>query len=101
MMLEWRRSPMAPEHALEPAIRATVLSYFRSVPAFAALSDTDQLQCRYLEREVLDSLGIVGLVAELESAFEIQFSMDDFQSEEFQTPAGLVALVERLKGAGR
>ena len=63
----------ASERMLEPAIRATVLAYFRSIPAFAVLSDADQLQCRYLERDVLDSLGIVGLVAELERAFEVQF----------------------------
>ena len=82
-----------------PPIVAAVLGYFRTIPNFAALSEDDQLQCRYLEREILDSLGIVGLVAELERAFVVQFSMDDFESDEFQTPAGLVALVERLKSA--
>jgi hypothetical protein len=86
---------------VQPAIRATVLSYFRSIPSFAALSENDQWQCRYLERDVLDSLGIVGLIAELERAFDVQFSMDDLQSEEFRTPAGLVALVDRLKGSAR
>ena len=74
----------------------TVLSYFRAFAAFAALPETDQMQCRYLEREILDSLGIVGLVSELERAFDVQFSMDDFESEQFQTPAGLVAIVGRL-----
>ena len=80
-------------------IVATVLGYFRTIPSFAGLSEDDQLQCRYLEREILDSLGIVGLVSELERAFAVQFSMDDLESEEFQTPAGLVALVERLMSA--
>ena len=81
----------------ESEIRAAVLSYFRTIAAFAALSETDQMQCRYLERDILDSLGIVGLVSDLERAFDVQFSMNDFESEQFQTPAGLVAIVERLR----
>lgn len=83
--------------AEQPDTVATVLSYLRTTAGFAALSEADQLQCRYLERDVLDSLGIVGLVSELERIFDVQFSMDDLQSEEFQTPAGVAAIVERLK----
>ena len=80
-------------------IKASVLSYLRMKADFAMLSESDQLQCRYLERDLLDSLGIVEMVSEFERVFGVQFSMDDLQSEEFQSPAGVIALVERLKGA--
>lgn len=93
------RDPARPIAADEPDITATVLSHLRTKAEFAALSETDQWQCRYLESDVLDSLGIVGLVTELEQVFDVQFSIDDLQSEEFQTPAGVVAIVERLKSA--
>jgi acyl carrier protein len=79
-------------------VKSEVLSFFRMKGDFAALSETDQLRCRYLEGDVLDSLGIVEMVSEFERRFAIQFSMDDLQSEEFQTPAGVIALVVRLKG---
>ena len=90
---------MAPEDLTLPDVAATVLAHLRTRAVFAALSEADQWQCRYMEGEVLDSLGIVGLVSELERVFDVQFSIDDLQSEAFQTPAGVVAIVERLTSA--
>src|SRR5438105_3983137 len=90
---------------LEPAasgssdVKAVVLAYLRQKGDFASRSERDQLQCRYLEGGVLDSLGIVDMIGEFERVFAVQFSMDDLQSIEFQTPGGLIALVERLKSA--
>lgn len=87
---------------MEPTdVKAEVLSFFRLKGDFASLPETDQLSCRYLEGDVLDSLGIIEMVSEFERRFAIQFSMDDLQSEEFQTPAGVIALVVRRKGAPR
>ncbi|MFF5405567.1 acyl carrier protein [Streptomyces misionensis] len=52
-------------------------------------------------RDVLgvDSLGFVELRVQLEEAFDIAISDDDFTPEHFATVASLISLVESLKAA--
>lgn len=53
------------------------------------------LACLYLDERILDSLGIVSLVTEIESACGIEFSAEDMQSHEFQTIGGFITLLDR------
>ena len=46
---------------------------------------------------VLDSFDVVSLVSELCDAFEVSISVDDLTPENFNTPAAMLALVERLQ----
>lgn len=58
------------------------------------------LNCAYLDRGIIDSLGIVMMIAEFESGLGIEFSAEDMQSYDFQTVGGLIALIERKLATG-
>lgn len=46
---------------------------------------------------VLDSFDVVSLVSELCDAFEVDITVEDLTPENFNTPAAMLALVERLQ----
>ena len=56
------------------------------------------LSVAYLDVGLIDSLGIVTLISELESKLGVQFSAEDMQSDEFVTVGGLIAILDRLTG---
>lgn len=55
----------------------------------------EKLQCAYLERSVVDSFGLITIIAELEEDFGIRFEMDEMLHPDFQKIGGIVAAVER------
>ena len=57
------------------------------------------LRIRFLDEGLIDSLGIISLIAELEEKRGIRFSADDLESYEFQNIGGLIGIIERLQGA--
>lgn len=48
---------------------------------------------------VLDSLAILELVSFLEQTFSITLPLEDFVPENFQTPAAILVLIDRLRVA--
>ena len=74
-----------------------VLGFFAQRTPIPGASREQQLACHYLDAGLLDSMQIVELVMELEAVFGIRFDAEHLQSDEFQTPGGLVALVDRLR----
>ncbi|MFD8570106.1 acyl carrier protein [Streptomyces sp. NPDC057694] len=60
---------------------------------------TDQMGEQDSLRDVLgvDSLGFVELRVQIEEAFEVEISDDDFTPEHFSTIASLASLVEKLR----
>ena len=56
------------------------------------------LSVAYLDVGLIDSLGIVTLISELEAKLGVQFSAEDMQSDEFVTVGGLIAILDRLTG---
>ena len=46
---------------------------------------------------VLDSFDVVSLVSELCDTFEVDITVEDLTPENFNTPAAMLALVERLQ----
>ncbi len=72
-----------------------VLNFFKN-KGLKAETEEKQLQCEYLEEKLLDSMGIVEMVVELENEFKIQFSPEDLQAEKFRTVGGLIQTVEQL-----
>lgn len=58
-------------------------------------SEEDKLNCHYLDTGVIDSMGIILMVVHFEQEFGIQFTAEDMQSYEFQTPKGLISLIEK------
>ncbi|MGY2803830.1 cyclase family protein [Bradyrhizobium sp. USDA 4506] len=60
-------------------------------------SGEDAFSVRYLDDGLIDSLGIVTMVDELETALGVTFSADDMQSYEFQTVGGLIGILDRMR----
>jgi acyl carrier protein len=54
---------------------------------------------RYLDIGILNSLGLIMFIEFTEDRFGVRFSAADLQSYEFQTPAGLAEIIERLGGS--
>jgi acyl carrier protein len=77
--------------------RDVVLDFF-SRNAKTALPERheDALACHYLDAGLIDSLGIVLMVSELEDKLGVALSSEDMQSYEFQTVGGLIGIFERL-----
>lgn len=59
------------------------------------------LQTMFLDEGLIDSLGIISLITELEEKRGIRFSAGDLESYEFQSIGGLLSIVERLEGPGK
>lgn len=61
----------------------------------------DRLRTNYFEAGLIDSLGVVELIADTEEHFGIRFSERDFQDRRFATIGGLSELVLELTPAAR
>ena len=55
------------------------------------------LALNLIDDGVLDSFDVVSLVSELCDAFEVDITVEDLTPENFNTPAAMLALVERLQ----
>jgi acyl carrier protein len=75
----------------------TVLEFFKQRRGIPGATLEEQLACHYLDVKVIDSMGIIEMIAEFETAFGIRFSAEDLQSTDFQTVGGVIALIERLR----
>ena len=76
-------------------IRSFVLEKFPQAKK-KSLSDSDKL----LESGIVDSLGILDLVAFLESDFKVQITDDELLPENFQTVEAIAEFVERKRNGG-
>lgn len=62
--------------------------------------EQERLGYWYLDQGLVDSMGFVELVLELESEFGIRFEADDMQAEDFRTVGGVIDTIERLRAQG-
>ena len=53
------------------------------------------LATRYLDAGLIDSMGIVVLITQLEDELGVRLEAEDMQSYEFQTVEGLIGLVAK------
>jgi acyl carrier protein len=63
--------------------------------------DPDVGEIAYLDAGLLDSMGVVMMIAEFEETFEIRFTSDDLQSEDFVTIGGLIRKIEQVRAQSR
>ena len=49
-----------------------------------------------IETGLIDSLGLVTVIAEIEQEFQITFALDDLDVDQFRTIHRIVALLEKL-----
>lgn len=78
-------------------VKGEVLRYFseRAQAPLPGQTEVERLGCAYLDQGVVDSMGLVEMIADFEGRFDIRFSSEDVQGYEFQTPGGLIGLIEK------
>ena len=79
--------------------KKVVLDFFARHGKSPLPADDSALGVSYLDTGVIDSLGIVTLITELEAKLDVRFSAEDMQSYEFQSVGGLVSILDRLTSA--
>lgn len=55
-------------------------------------------QTAIIDDEVIDSLDLTGLIADIEDAFDIEIGMNDIVPENFNTVDAMWAMIQRLQG---
>jgi acyl carrier protein len=53
----------------------------------------------YFAVGVIDSLGIIELIEEMEKVFSVRFSQDDFQDKRFTFVSGLAEMITEKRGS--
>lgn len=53
----------------------------------------------YFSAGAIDSFGVIELIEDMEQAFAVRFTQDDFQDRRFSSVAGLAALLAEKAGA--
>ena len=76
-------------------VKEFVVEYFEQRGVDGIDSEEELLRFRYLERRIIDSLGIIELITSLENRFDIRFSPEEMQSAEFGTMGGLIGIIKR------
>jgi acyl carrier protein len=75
--------------------RQAVLDFFAAnARAPLPTKEEELMACLYLDTNIIDSLGIVIMIAELEEKLGFTFSSEDMQSYDFQTVGGLIRIAE-------
>ena len=77
-------------------VKSFVLTYLNSQKTLPGQNEEDWLAYAYLDEGTVDSMGIVEMVTEMESAFNVRFSPEDMQSDDFRTVGGLIGLIESM-----
>ncbi len=49
----------------------------------------------FIQTGIVDSMGIIKFILELESRFDIEITETDIESDEFRTVQGIVAMISR------
>lgn len=76
-------------------LKKDVIAYLEQSRPVPGESEEEKLACHYLDVGVIDSMGIVRLIADMEEKHGFQFTEDDLQSFEFQTVGGLISIIEK------
>ena len=78
----------------EQNTREFVLSHLSREQAIPGETEEEQLATDYLRAGLLDSLGLIELIGELEAQLETELTQDDFEDPRFKTVGGLIEIVE-------
>lgn len=79
---------------------AWLIEWFASRATLPPSADA-RLQTNYFESGWIDSLGIIGLIEEIESHFALRFEERHFQDRRFSTIGGLGAIITELDSPAR
>lgn len=74
-------------------IEGQLINYFKEHVGTEVTADT-----RLIEDSVIDSMGIMELLAFIDSVFGVEFDMDDLTIENFETIQSVADLIESRRG---
>tara|TARA_B100000315_G_C14490379_1_gene547300 strand:- start:718 stop:969 length:252 start_codon:yes stop_codon:yes gene_type:complete len=60
-------------------------------------SENPDRSANYFEAGLIDSLGLIELIDEIETKFNIRFNQEHFQDRRFSTIEGLAEIIEGLR----
>jgi len=83
---------------MEQNPRDFVIGHLSREQPIPGQTEEERLGTDYLYAGLLDSLGLIELVGELEARFAVRLDQDDFEDPRFKTVGGLIEIVE-LKAA--
>ena len=81
-------------------VKSFVIDFFKDKGLPDLDAGAELLEYGYLEKGIIDSLGIVELITVVESRFDIELPLHDMQSKEFGTIGGLITIIGRLLEEG-
>lgn len=84
--------------AVQADTRAWLVEWFGKRGPIPGADLDAKLAADYFEAGLLDSIGVVDLVSQLEARFEVRFTDRHFQEPRFSTIGGLADIVAELKG---
>ncbi len=76
--------------------REVVIDFFKRHGKFPPPTSEAVLGVAYLDEGMIDSLGIVLLISEIETKLSVQLSAQEMQSPDFLTIGGLIGILDRL-----
>lgn len=79
---------------------ATVIATLRKVARLIDADTSLEADTRLIETQLLDSVELLQLVMELETAFSITIPLEELAPENFTDVAAVTGMVNRLCGAG-
>ena len=71
----------------------TIIKIIEGIVPGAKVEENTKL----LEQHIIDSFAIINLVANLEDEYDVAVSARDIVPENFETPAAILAMIERLE----
>ena len=77
---------------------AWLLEWFGARGTLSGEASSDGTHVNYFEAELIDSLGVIELITDIESHFGIAFTERHFQDRRFSTVDGLAEIIRSLRG---
>ena len=71
----------------------TIIKIIESIVPGAKVDENTNL----LEQHIIDSFAIINLVANIEDEYDVAVSAREIVPENFETPAAILAMIERLE----
>lgn len=77
-------------------VKLDVLEIMSARGGIPGATEEERLDYWFLDQGLVDSMGFVELVLELEERFGIRFEPEDMQAQDFRTVGGVIQTIERL-----
>jgi acyl carrier protein len=74
-------------------VRQFVIQLIKEKGALPSGVETDTIN--YIDSGLIDSIGIIKFVLQIEARFDVEFSESDIESETFRTIGGLVSMIQK------